>query len=57
MIQTGLIAAASGCLEAILQASGKVNKVSTNTRVANGPAMGSVYQNSNVYSNGNGLHH
>nr|VDC72770.1 unnamed protein product [Brassica rapa] len=52
----GLIAAASGCLEAVLQASGKVSKVST-TRVANGAATGKVYQNGNVYSNGNGLHH
>uniref|UniRef100_M4CB85 CTP synthase (glutamine hydrolyzing) n=1 Tax=Brassica campestris TaxID=3711 RepID=M4CB85_BRACM len=52
----GLIAAASGCLEAILQASGKLNKVSTDS-VANRPAMGRVYQNGNVYSNGNGLHH
>ncbi|KAJ0263900.1 CTP synthase [Hirschfeldia incana] len=53
----GLIAAASGCLEAVLKASGNVSKVSTRTRVANGSAMGKVYQNGNVYSNGNGLHH
>ncbi|KAF2615226.1 hypothetical protein F2Q70_00009881 [Brassica cretica] len=53
----GLMAAASGCLEAVLQASVKVNKVSTNSIVANGPAMERVYQNGNVYSNGNGLHH
>ncbi|KAL0743830.1 hypothetical protein Bca4012_085343 [Brassica carinata] len=55
--QTGLIAAASGCLETVLQASGKVSKVSSTTRVANGTAAGKVYQNGNVHSNGNGLRH
>jgi CTP synthase len=52
----GLIAAASGCLESVLQTGGKVNIVSKNG-VANGSAMGKVHQNGNVYSNGNGLHH
>ncbi|RID80679.1 hypothetical protein BRARA_A03322 [Brassica rapa] len=51
----GLIAAASGCLEAVLQ-GGKMNKVLING-MANGTAMGKFYQNGNVYSNGNGLHH
>lgn len=55
---TGLIAAASGCLETVLQTGGKVNKVSKNG-VANGTAIGKVHQNGNVYSNGNGngVHH
>ena len=56
LYKTGLIAAASGCLEAVLQASGKMNKVLING-MANGTAMGKFYMNGNVYSNGNGLHH
>ncbi|XP_024015159.1 CTP synthase isoform X2 [Eutrema salsugineum] len=52
----GLIAAASGCLESVLQTGGKVIKASTNG-VANGTSTGKVYQNGNMYSNGNGFHH
>ncbi|XP_010543114.1 PREDICTED: CTP synthase [Tarenaya hassleriana] len=62
----GLIAAASGCLEAVVRTSGQGDKVLANG-VANGTPKAKVYQNRgvgrswrgapDVYSNGNGIHH